>query len=294
MIGPRPILVIGPERSGTSLVTSIIHSWGAYAGNPEHLKEGDVHNPRGYYEYLPIWDFLEYLGVDWWEPGFQDELKRKALVPENRARAHRLIAEMEEAGQPWVWKDPAMSYFLPFWKELLNDPIYVITVRNPLDTARSWEKYILPERARDSISLVSANLLRWQYIMSVIFQNTEDTSSKMFVSFEKLQRTPTSEIRRLLTFLNSECGVNRDLVAEPSGLVQQDLWRNRTDTAFAEAAQASDELKRLYQLATQKIEDPHVPFRRSDYPLPAGWREFVITAETLAKLYRDQMGPTTA
>jgi hypothetical protein len=50
----RPIIVIGPERSGTSVVADMICRWGAYPGEPGKQREADERNPRGYFEYLPI------------------------------------------------------------------------------------------------------------------------------------------------------------------------------------------------------------------------------------------------
>ena len=52
------IIVLGVERSGTSVVAEMIHRWGAYAGDQEKLHKADVHAPRGYWEYLPVWDLL--------------------------------------------------------------------------------------------------------------------------------------------------------------------------------------------------------------------------------------------
>ena len=69
----HPIIVLGVERSGTSVVAEMVHRWGAYAGTPEMLHEADAHAPRGYWEFLPLWDLLVELGGDfasgatWWD-----------------------------------------------------------------------------------------------------------------------------------------------------------------------------------------------------------------------------------
>jgi hypothetical protein len=59
---PHPIIVLGVERSGTSVVAEMVCRWGAYSGEDEKLRKGDEHNIQGYWEYTPIWDFLVELG----------------------------------------------------------------------------------------------------------------------------------------------------------------------------------------------------------------------------------------
>ena len=40
----------------------MLHRWGAYAGPSEKLHKADGHAPRGYWEFLPLWDLLAELG----------------------------------------------------------------------------------------------------------------------------------------------------------------------------------------------------------------------------------------
>ena len=294
---PRPIIVIGPERSGTSVVAEMICRWGAYPGKPDRLREADSQNPNGYFEYLPIWDFLADLGVNWWDAGFQDSLEGKASVAEHRRKARELVAEMEDTGRPWVWKDPALSFFLPFWKRIWTKPIFVVTVRNPIDTAMSWQKFILPPEARGCVAIISANLLRWHYIMSIVLENTEDTRPKFFISFERLLTDPGREARRLGEFLSSECGEGESRDQSWTAMAEAvcpELWSHRSQTPFDETPQASGELKQLYRFALMKTESPFEPFRLPDYPMYPGWRESVTTSETLARMCREEAGRTNA
>jgi len=55
---PRPIIVLGAERSGTSVCAEMVYAWGAHAGDPADLPAADVLNPRGRWEHLPWWDLL--------------------------------------------------------------------------------------------------------------------------------------------------------------------------------------------------------------------------------------------
>ena len=55
-VPPRPIIVLGAERSGTSAVAEMVHRWGTHAGDPDDLPEPDHRNERGRWEYQPLWD----------------------------------------------------------------------------------------------------------------------------------------------------------------------------------------------------------------------------------------------
>ena len=84
----------------------------------------------------------------------QQQIQKKAADPAYRKRAAELMAEMHKGG-PWFWKDPALSHFLPFWKQIWGEAINIITVRNPLDTAVSWQKFIMPSNVEVRISFVA-------------------------------------------------------------------------------------------------------------------------------------------
>jgi hypothetical protein len=42
--GP-PVIILGAERSGTSVCAEMVHAWGAYAGEPAELDAPDALNP---------------------------------------------------------------------------------------------------------------------------------------------------------------------------------------------------------------------------------------------------------
>lgn len=101
MIDPEslPIIVLGVERSGTSIVAEMLHKWGAYAGPSEKLHSADEHAPRGYWEFLPLWDLLAELGdfdagATWSDHDFQQQMKKKAADPVYKKKATELMAEM--------------------------------------------------------------------------------------------------------------------------------------------------------------------------------------------------------
>ena len=292
MIDPEslPIIVLGVERSGTSVVAEILHRWGAYVGPSEKLHQADAHAPRGYWEFLPLWDLLAELGdfdagATWWNRDFQQRIEKKATDPVFRKKAVELMAEMYTGG-PWFWKDPALSHFLPFWKQIWSDAIYIITVRNPLDTAVSWQEFIMPANVPARISFVAMNLLRWQHIMTLILQHTEDAQHRLFLGYEDIMRDPRRQAEKLATFLNSKFGKRVLSVQAMVDVVDPQLWRNNCDIPFERVTEATLEQKALYTFVRQKISNPFEPFDVAKYPLPPGYLEFLNIQEALLKACR--------
>ena len=293
MLNPdsHPIIVLGVERSGTSVVAEMLHRWGAYAGHPEKLHKADTHAPKGYWEYLPLWDLLAELGdfdtgTTWWDCNFQQQIKEKASDPVYRKKATELMAEMHKGG-PWFWKDPALSHFLPIWKQIWGDAIYIITVRNPLDTAVSWQKFIMPSDVKVRISFMAMNLLRWQHMMTQILQHTENVKHRLFLGYEDIILNPCVQVDRLTKFLNSKFVTQDSPIQAMVDVVESKLWRNNCGIPFEQAAQATPEQKALYAFARQKIENPFKPFDVTKYPLPPGYREFLNVQEALLKTCRE-------
>ena len=287
----HPIIVLGVERSGTSVVAEMVHRWGAYAGPPEKLHSADAHAPRGYWEFLPLWELLAELGdfdagATWWDRDFQQQIAKKAADPVYRKKATELMAEMHKGG-PWFWKDPALSHFLPFWKQIWGDAIYIITVRNPLDTAVSWQKFIMPSNLKASISFVAMNLLRWQHIMMQILQYTEDAQHRLFLGYEDIVRNPRAQAERLACFLNSKFGKRVSPIQAMVDAVEPQLWRNDCGTPFEQVTEATSEQKALYAFARRKIDNPFDPFDVAKYPLPPGYLEFLNVQEALLKACRE-------
>jgi hypothetical protein len=279
----RPVIVFGAERSGTSVVAEMVRRWGAYAGEPDKLRKGDEHNPQGYSEYTPIWDFLVELGdfaegASWWDASFQEGVKEKAGIPQYREKAQSLIGTMKKQGRPWVWKDPALSFFLPFWREIWRDPVYIIPVRNPYDIAVSWQKFVLPPEQEGSLNLIAGNLLRWQYMMLLVLEHTDDAEDKLFIPFEGLMRDPKTHAKGLSEFLDRSCADKTSdemRIEQMARVVNPRLWRNRANIPFSRVHEATNEQKALYQFLGKKTEDPLTKLNITDYPMPADWRDVI-------------------
>jgi hypothetical protein len=289
-----PIIVLGAERSGTSVVMEMVHRWGAYAGAPEDLTQADAHNPRGYWEYTALWEFLVTLGdldkgASWWDASFQAHVRERLSIPPYKDKALRLVAAMETTGRPWVWKDPALSFYLPFWGEIWGeDAAYVITVRNPYDIARSWQQFVVPPQLEGSVCLIAGNLLRWQYMTLLILEHTERTDRKIYIPYEGLMQEPTQQAHRLYAFLNRSCATqDADVmrISQMAETVDPNLWHNQSQRPFSQAEEATGAQVELYQFLKGKVRNPLDTFDRLKYPMPPGWREFVENEEALVRAH---------
>jgi hypothetical protein len=274
---PPRIVVLGAERSGTSLVTEMIHRWGAHAGEPDKLTGPDEHNPQGRWEYEPLWDLLADLGdfadgATWWDAFFEERVASKLRRPSCVAKAHALLGTMDRIGLPWVWKDPALCHFLSFWKPMWGEVAYVITIRHPYDVARSWQRMAVPGHLQQSVDLVRSNLLRWQHMMLQVLRATEGVPNKVFVEYEAVMRNPEDQALRLATFLSAHCAVEaaaEERVRAMANAANPSFWRLRCDLSLSEIAEATDAQVRLYEFLRCKVDDDEAPFV-DDFPMPDG------------------------
>ena len=296
----RAIIVLGAERSGTSVVAEMVRRWGAYAGDAEKLMKGDEQqSARGYMEHPPIWDFLAKLGdfaegVSYWDASFEERIKSKLPTLQYRDEALGLVAGMQRDENPWVWKDPGLNFFLPFWKEIWGEATYLIMVRNPLDTALSWKKFVMARYLADSSSLIEVNLLRWQYQTLRILRHTDTEESKMFLCFEDLMREPRTQAGKLHDFLDRNCQTNLSDDMGMEGMAQAVnplLWHDRSQTSFSQVREASKEQKALYRFLQGMVRDPLMKFDVANYAMPSDWIDVVKNEEARRKpLVPDESG----
>ncbi len=292
----RPIIVLGAERSGTSVCAETVHAWGAYAGDPGELPAADALNPHGRWENQPLWDLLAEIGefaqgATWWTEDFPAKVTAKAADPQLAGRAREMLARMAAPGRPWLWKDPALCHFLGFWQPFWPAPVFVVMVRHPVDIAVSWNQF----RVADGSAEVSleCNLLRWQHMMLSVLHAVFARPAVPFTEYEAVTADPPGQARRLAEFLDRQCATatSEGTVATMAGACVPGLRRNRDGQRREDLMTAPQ--RSLYRFLRQKVERPQMPLA-GDFPMPAGWRELVIGEETIIGRGRMRMpGPAT-
>ena len=270
------IIVCGIYRSGTSLITSLIRAWGAYAGKAEDLFEDEY----GYLEHLGLQRLNdELLGGNSRVPISEKSLLEKAEDPETNFRARQILATMDEEVQSlgkhaWVWKDPRIPMAFPFWSRFWKDDIYVIPVRHPLETILSAAKMegLEPEKAP-----LFAGFIYWQYCMLNILKYTQNSSRKIFISYDQLLQNPETECERLVDFLDLHCdsAMVHDAPQVEKLIAQVEAGQRDFIAANDLAAMevTTPEQRALYNFLRIKTLYPHETYRPEDFALHPGWME---------------------
>lgn len=284
----RPVWVLGIDRSGTSLVSDLIHRWGAYAGDADSLGGADVFNPQGYFEYSPMQALLHEVAVGTdvteWDPRFPALLQKQAFNPELREKALALVAEMEKEGRPWLWKEPFISLHMSFWERIVSPPVCVMTVRNPHDSASSFTRMGFRTEVRERLRLTSYFSLRWQVFMLAILDYLERNDEHLVVCYESLLREPAAEVDRLCRFLDrcfdqTQGGAERS--ARMVAAIDPKLWRYKEPTSFFDVPEATEAQKELLRYLHRRAADQRDPFDPARYPYPPHYQEYLDNFDQL-------------
>jgi GT2 family glycosyltransferase/glycosyltransferase involved in cell wall biosynthesis len=189
------ICIAGAHRSGTSMLTRLLHACGLYLGPKEELMPAQADNPDGFWEHLGFValndELLNELGGAWDLPPKRDENFAHVRLDPLRMKARLLIEKFDQAGL-WGWKDPRNSLTLPFWQNLLPSMKTLIMVRNPLEVAHSMKE-------RNGISY-SFGLRLWEIYNRRVIE-TAGKQERLVTHYDLFFQDPESELRRVAHFI---------------------------------------------------------------------------------------------
>ncbi len=247
------VCIAGAHRSGTSMLTRLLHRCGLYLGAESDLMPAAEDNPDGFWEHLRFVrlndEILNAVGAAWDLPPREKERFAAPDLQPMRIKARLLLEEF--AGHPiWVWKDPRNSLTLPFWQSLLPELKTVIIVRNPLEVAYSMNK-----RNGTSYAL---GLRLWEIYNRRLFAET-DPEKRLLTSYAAFFEDPANELRRITNFAGMESGADFD---EAVALVAV----NRRHTAFTTEqmidAGVAEPIIALYQTLLEGAKGQEIHARR--------------------------------
>lgn len=129
------LIVVGFHRSGTSLLTQLLHASGLFVG--ERLLGAQPSNPYGHFEDMEAMelhqDIMRAAGLDW-----QVDHQHMFFLDRRHWAAMETIAEKRTVGsRRWGFKDPRVCFFLGQWKHVLPTAKFVMVYRDPAECARS-------------------------------------------------------------------------------------------------------------------------------------------------------------
>lgn len=129
-MGNKQIIVLGPHRSGTSMIAGVLHHLGVFMG--EDLVIGNMpEQPTGYYEdreFVALNErVLTMAGGGWANIPPQDAINS---VADKFTEEIADLVERRSAQKVWGWKDPRTCLTLPLYLRFLSNPYIVIVQRN--------------------------------------------------------------------------------------------------------------------------------------------------------------------
>jgi glycosyltransferase involved in cell wall biosynthesis len=208
------VIVLGMHRSGTSLLTGILHLIGANLGSTLIPPAED--NPKGFWENQMIvefhdrlllklqrqWDAVLPLPERWWE---------SSEIASDVAELEELLESEFKGEEIWALKDPRICVLLPLWMSLLErkniNAHFVIIHRHPEEVCQSLFR-------RNSFPKSKSHLLYLHHYLSAEFRTRN--SSRTFISYNNLLEDWRKSIR---TFL-SVTGLSWN---ESSGRVEKEI-----------------------------------------------------------------------
>lgn len=254
----RPLFIVGVERSGAGLIARLVG---------RSLPTGRGGDPAAYAAFSG--DLIAARG-DRWSPGLPERLAELAADPAWRDRARELIDPVASADGPWLWPYPETGLLLPFWAQLVADPICIVAGRNPYDASRSFLENRFPEKLKRIIQFPAYFSFRWQFTTLVQLSSCAAWSDTLFVGYELMMRSPVEQVRRLVRFLDSATGVSHgdDAVWTLLEDIDPSSWHFRDEHAFFELGSITKEQKQLFRYLQRRAGDAAEPFAPEHFPMP--------------------------
>lgn len=202
-------LLLGMHRSGTSLLSKMVHNLGVDLGPKDEIMGPDDANPGGYYE---NYDFvrannsiLAHSGGHWNYLPSKDE-----ILAGGRANKDEMEAAIERARKPvWGFKDNRTMVTFPAWEPLLRrEGLRIVWIRRERDAViRSLKRtHIAQFEEKDRNDEYLAGLID-QHETRFAAATLKDVDGAVIprypmlqLSYEKLH-SDESEIRKLVRFI---------------------------------------------------------------------------------------------
>lgn len=240
------VCVLGMHRSGTSAVSRMLNLLGFDLGPDEELIPPQPANPRGFWEHRGLValdeEILARFGGTWHEPpAFPPGWETSPALGDIEERARALLARDFTGRHPWSWKDPRACLTLPFWQTLMPPMRYVLTVRNPLDVARSL-------RARDGFPLDKGVALCLRHVVASLRHTAGQ--ARLLVLYDDVVANPSAVAGSLARFVDREdAWASENLRRRLRASVEAELHHHRsTVTDLATEPDLAFHAKALYVL----------------------------------------------
>lgn len=256
------IIILGMHRSGTSAVTRLINMMDAYLCPENLLMPAHAANPKGYWERLDVvtlndrilaaanaaWDRPTHFAIEHIDTATRAELDKEAQHILHTMDTHR----------PWVLKDPRMCLTFPLWRPLLELPLCIHVVRDPIQVARSLA-------VRDQFSLSFGVDLWEKYHISAL--RAAQGLPQLCIAHDDLLRDPIGSTEQLHAALSAHgvAGLRLPQAQEITAFIDPTLYRQRSDDTLTRTILSQTQTELLAALSNGQLET----LALDDWPLAA-------------------------
>lgn len=141
------LIVVGFHRSGTSLLTQLLHAAGLFIG--DNLLGALPSNPYGHFEDREVLELHREILADHGQ-NWQVDLSQEFFISaEHWRRMQDLVRRREVAHRDWGFKEPRSCLMLGAWKFVAPEAKFVIVYRDPSACVRSMMSRQASEYLRD-------------------------------------------------------------------------------------------------------------------------------------------------
>jgi len=194
------VLIVGSGRSGTSLNAMILEALGLDVGNREQMRPATDLNPQGYFENVPLLDFIGerisplFPSGPFTKNAFGRGWQTRPGVPELLADGRALWQSLKTSDS-MLFKFFEVGYHLPLWREIIDDEIvFVVAFRDPYEVTTSYQSVAsFFSRRPDSVAY---RLFRWSTLYQRLLNEIEG-SKAFFVEYGQLLAEPERVITDL-------------------------------------------------------------------------------------------------
>ncbi|MEY4768075.1 MAG: hypothetical protein RL637_714 [Pseudomonadota bacterium] len=159
----KTIIVIGIERSGTSMIAGVLAKLGIFMGNTQSHT-------------------------------YEDHEMAECLRMNDYAKAQQIIQQRNQLYPIWGFKKPSLKLLNPRWQKLFRDPIYIVVFRDILAIAN--------RRTIGNGSDLFTNMNRALYYYLKINQFIDHTERPVLaVSYEKALFNPELLVKSIADFI---------------------------------------------------------------------------------------------
>jgi len=190
------LIIAGFHRSGTSLVSQLLHRAGVFLGYD--LMGASFSNPHGHYEDMEVYDLHERILTSNGHTWLVTAPFLPVITSSNWRRMEQLIQRRNAEHDLWAFKDPRVCLFMMIWKYLLPNAKALLVYRHFSDTT-----YSLGRRQSTEVFLRSMDPQH----MYRSFWEEPDLALRMWLAHNEL----------LLTFART---YPEDILAVSLGMVQ--------------------------------------------------------------------------